>query len=74
MTTDRIELIRQIHQEVLAEENALIAGVIDYTKEDVTDEADQLHALNHITEVDYDGDENEIDMDAVSPAMRKMFA
>jgi len=72
--TNRIDLIRQLHQKVLAEENALIAGVIDYTKEDVTDEADQLHALDHITEVDYDGDENEIDMDAVSPAMRGMFA
>ena len=71
---DRIELIRRIHQKVIAQENALVAGVMDYTQEDVSDEANQLHALDHIDEVDFDGDENQIDMDAVSPAMREIFA
>ena len=43
------------------------------SKEDVLDEAERLDALDHVEAVDFDQDENLVDMDAVSPAMRDMF-
>ena len=42
-----------------------------YTKEDVEDEAESLDALQREESPDFDNDENEVDMDAVSPEMRE---
>jgi hypothetical protein len=72
--SQRIELIRKAHQAVLAKEGAFIEELLPPTKEDVLDESAHLDALDHEQEVDFDQDENEIDMTAVSPAMREAFA
>ena len=55
------------------EENgvSLSQGLMDYTKEDVEDEAESLDALQREESPDFDNDENEVDMDAVSPEMRE---
>ena len=68
--SERIELIRQAHQAVLAQEGAFIEELLPPTKEDVRDEAEHLDALDHEREVDFDQDENEVDMNLISPAMR----
>ena len=71
----RIELIRKAHAVALAEKGDIeLAGVLATNKGDVLDEAQHLDALDHVEEVDFDSDENLVDMDAVSPAMREMFA
>jgi len=74
MTLNRIELIRKAHAVALAEKgDTELAGVLATSKEDVLDEAERLDALDHVEAVDFDQDENLVDMDAVSPAMRDMF-
>ena len=73
-TEERIELIRQAHQAVLAQQGAFIEELLPPTQEDVRDESEHLDALDHEQEVDFDQDENEVDMTAVSPAMREAFA
>ena len=70
---DRIQIIREAHAKVLAEKGQEIDGLLPVTKEDVLDEAEHLDALDHMKEVDFDHDENEIDMDTLSPAMRAMY-
>ena len=42
--------------------------------EDVDDEAQFLSALDHEKEVDFDHDENEVDMNSLSPTMRAMYS
>ena len=70
----RIELIRKAHAVALAEKGDIeLEGVLATSKEDVLDEAQHLDALDHVEPVDFDSDENLVDMDAVSPAMREMF-
>tara|TARA_R110000824_G_scaffold138634_1_gene303364 strand:+ start:89 stop:316 length:228 start_codon:yes stop_codon:yes gene_type:complete len=72
--SERIELIRQAHQAVLAQQGAFIEELLPPTQEDVRDEADHLDALDHEEKVDFDNDENETDMENVSPQMRGAFA
>ena len=67
----RIELIRQAHQAVLAQEGASIEELLPPTQEDVRDEAEHLEAIDHEKEVDFDNDENETDMTNVSLEMRE---
>ena len=70
----RIDLIRKAHAVALAEKGDIeLAGVLATNKDDVLDEAQHLDALDHVEPVDFDSDENLVDMDAVSPAMREMF-
>ena len=70
----RIELIRKAHAVALAEKGDIeLAGVLATSKEDVLDEAQHLDALDHVEAVDVDSDENLVDMEAISPAMREMF-
>ena len=75
---DRIQLIREAHAKALAEkiakEGAVINELLPVTQEDVLDEAEHLDALDHVQEVDFDSDENEVNMDTISPEMRGMFA
>ena len=71
----RIELIRKAHAVALAEQGDIeLEGVLSTDKGDVLAEAQHLDALDHVEEVDFDSDESLVDMDAVSPAMREMFA
>lgn len=72
--SERIELIRKAHQAVLVQEGAFIEELLPPTQEDVRDEADHLDALDHEEKVDFDNDENETDMENVSPEMRGAFA
>ena len=76
MTSEqRIELIRQAHAKVLAEKGTFLTeGLLPTTQEDVLDEAEHLDSLDHQEEVDFDADENEVDMGNVSLAMREAFA
>ena len=70
----RIDLIRKAHAVALAEKGDIeLEGVLSTDKGDVLDEAHHLDALDHVEVVDVDADENLVDMDAVSPAMRAMF-
>ena len=71
----RIELIRKAHAVALAEKgDTEIEGVLAADKGDILDEAQHLDALAHVEQVDVDSDENLVDMEAISPAMRAMFA
>ena len=70
----RIDLIRKAHAVALAEKGDIeLAGVLATNKGDVLDEAQHLDALDHVEAVDVDADENLVDMEAISPAMREMF-
>jgi len=71
---DRIDLIRQAHQKVLQQEGDFITELLPSTQEDVLDEAEHLEALDHEEQVDFDSDENQVDMSNVSSAMREAFA
>ena len=71
----RIELIRKAHAVALAEKGDIeLEGVLATNKDDVLDEAQHLDALDHEKNVDFDNDENETDMNNISPEMREMFA
>ena len=74
---DRIQMIREAHARVLAEkrakEGATIEELLPATQEDVLDECDHLDALDHEKEIDFDSDENEVDMNTISPQMRAML-
>ena len=70
----RIDLIRKAHAVALAEKGDIeLEGVLSTDKGDVLDEAQHLDALDHVEQVDVDADENLVDMEAISPAMRDMF-
>jgi len=75
---DRIQMIREAHARVLAEkraeEGATIEELLPTTQEDVEDETQHLDALDHEQEIDFDQDENEVDMNTISPEMRGAFA
>lgn len=49
-------------------------GLMDYTEEDVEDEVDNLESGVVAVEEkpDFDSDENEVDMDMISPLMREV--
>jgi hypothetical protein len=72
--SERIEMIRQAHQAVLAQAGAFIEELLPPTEEDVRDEAGRLDALDHEEKVDFDNDESETDMENVSPQMRGAFS
>ena len=69
----RLDIIREAHAKVLNEQGAFIAELLPTTKEDVEDESSHLDALDHAQEVDFDSDENEVDMNTISPEMRGAF-
>ena len=71
MIENRIELIRKAHAVALAEKGDIeLEGVLVASIEDIEDE---VNGWTPSEEVDFDSDENLVDMDAVSPAMRDMF-
>jgi len=62
------ELKADIESERIITEN----GLLPVTKEDVKDELEQLDTEVDTDPIDED-DENQIDMDAISPHMRKLY-
>ena len=71
---ERIKLIRQAHQKVLADEGAFSSELLPPTQKDVEDEVEHLDSVAHVQEVDFDSDENEVDMNTLSPQMRELFS
>ena len=63
------ESLRQIADK----EGAFIAELLPTTTEDVEDESSHLDALGRVEAIDFDQDENEVDMTALSPEMRALF-
>jgi len=70
---DRIQMIREAHAKVLAEKGQEITELLPVTQEDVLDEAEHLDALDHEKRTDFDNDENEVDMNTISPLMKEIF-
>ena len=66
-------MIREAHAKVLAKKGQEIAELLPVTQEDVLDEAEHLDALDHEKQTDFDNDENEVDMNTISPLMKEMF-
>lgn len=62
------ELKSEVETEKLVTENGLLAT----TQEDVEDEFEQLETEVDTDPIDED-DENQIDMDAISPSMRELY-
>ena len=59
---------------VRAVQGVEVEGLALVTKEDVLDEAQNLDALDREEGDDFDGDENAVNMDTLSPAMRAVFS
>lgn len=72
--SERIELIRKAHKKVLEEQGAFISELLPVTKEDVEDEVEQLDSIDHEQPVNFDNDENEVDMENISPSMREIYS
>jgi hypothetical protein len=71
MNLSRIELIRQAHAVALAQkDNTELEGVVHASIEDIEDET---NGWTPAEEVDFDQDENLVDMDAVSGQMLDAF-
>ena len=69
---DRIEFIRKAHAVALAQKDSTeLEGVVHASIEDIEDET---NGWTPSEEVDFDQDENLVDMEAVSPAMRSAFS
>ena len=69
---DRIQMIREAHAKVLAQKGQEITELLPVTQEDVLDEIEHLDALDHEKQTDFDNDENEIDMNTISPPMKEI--
>jgi hypothetical protein len=72
--SERIEIIRQAHKKVLEEQGAFISQLLPSTKEDVEDEFEHLDSIDHEKPIDFDNDENEVDMENISPSMRELYS
>jgi len=70
---DRIQMIREAHAKVLAQKGQEITELLPVTQEDVLDEIEHLDALDHEKQTDFDNDENEIDMNTISPPMKEIY-
>lgn len=69
---DRIELIRKAHAVALAEKgDTELESVVHASTEDIEDE---VNGWTPAEEVDFDQDENLVDMDAVSPELKAIFS
>jgi len=63
------KLIQELQAEKATEELVVEHGLLNATKNDVIDEVNQLDSIEE--GIDYDQDENEVDMTLLSPAMRE---
>ena len=66
---DGQKLIDELKAERATEDLVVEHGLLDATKNDVMDEVSQLDSIEE--DVDFDQDENEVDMTLLSPAMRE---
>ena len=67
-------LLDELKSEALAEKLVVEHGVLEASKEEINEEFVSLDAVENDTEdEDFDNDENLVDMDAVSGAMRDAF-
>ena len=64
-------LIDQLKAEQATEEIVVEHGLLGTSKEDVEDEVENLDTMEE--EVDFDSDENEVDMTLLSPTMREVI-
>ena len=69
VAADGQKLIEEIKAEQATEDLVVEHGLLDATKNDVMDEVSQLDSIEE--DVDFDQDENEVDMTLLSPAMRE---
>ena len=68
------DLFDELKQEKLAEDVVLNHGLLQATDDDVREEFVSLDAVENDNEdIDFDADENLVDMDQVSGAMREIF-
>ncbi len=63
-------LVEELKAEQATEELVVEHGLLDATNHDVEDEFDQLDSVEE--KVDFDSDENEVDMTLLSPNMREV--
>jgi len=75
MTQQRKELseaerLANIANAVRLVQGGIPRGLANHTEEDVRDEAQHLEALEVEEKIDFDADENMVDMENVSPTMR----
>ncbi len=71
MHPNRIELIRKAHAVALAKrDNTEIEGVVHASIEDIQEET---NGWTPAEEVDFDQDENLVNMDTVSPELKAIF-
>ena len=63
-------LVEELKAEQATEDLVVEHGLLDATNHDVEDEVDQLDSVEE--SVDFDSDENEVDMTLLSPNMREV--
>ena len=63
-------LVEELKAEQATEDLVVEHGLLDATDHDVEDEVEQLDSLEE--SVDFDSDENEVDMTLLSPSMREV--
>lgn len=67
-------LQEELQEEIQAEELVVNHGLLQASDDDIKAEHASLESVENDTDdVDYDMDENEIDMSSLSPAMREIF-
>ena len=68
------DMLDELKQEKLTEDVVLNHGLLEASKHDIRDEFVSLDAVEHDNEdIDFDADENLVDMDQVSGSMREIF-
>ena len=63
-------LIDELKADQATEEIVVEHGLLNTTDKDVEDEVEKLDSIEE--DVDFDSDENEVDMDLLSPSMREV--
>lgn len=68
------DMLNELKQEKLTEDLVLNHGLLEASKHDIKEEFFSLDSVEHDKEdIDFDGDENLVDMDQVSGSMREIF-
>tara|TARA_R110000737_G_C14359701_1_gene446717 strand:+ start:315 stop:545 length:231 start_codon:yes stop_codon:yes gene_type:complete len=70
---ERIKLIKNAHQKSVKAEGGFIGELFSVSQADVLDEVEHLDSLDREEKVDFDADENEVDMNLVSPNMKGVY-
>tara|TARA_R100000234_G_C4838910_1_gene110215 strand:+ start:124 stop:432 length:309 start_codon:yes stop_codon:yes gene_type:complete len=63
-------LVEELKAEQATEDLVVEHGLLDATDHDVEDEVEKLDSVEE--DVDFDSDENEVDMNLLSPSMREV--